>query len=237
MEKDMANWLKVDVHLHTSEDRWEGVSYSARELINRASERGYQVLAITNHKRVTFTSELQNYAMERGILLLSGTEATIERRHVLIISPDGFFRAEKIRTFKDIEKVQRDGGLIIAPHPFFPGFTSLRSRLIQNLGAFDAIEYSHFYLSRVNFNIPAEKLARQHGIPLIGTSDAHCWRQFGTTYSLVKARQESEDVIRAIKKGCIKIVTHPLGLISAGQCYLNIWRNSLLGILKSLNST
>jgi hypothetical protein len=233
----MLNWLKADFHLHTGEDRREGVGYSAKELIDRAAQEGYRVLAITNHEQVTFTRELKEYALEKGIVLLSGAEATIEGKHVLIISSNGFFHPKKIKTFKDLQQIRRDGALIVAPHPFFPGFTSLHSKLNQYLGAFDAIEYSHFYLNRINFNIPAERLARQHGIPLVGTSDAHCWRQFGTTYSLVKAKQESEDIIRAIKTGDIEIVTQPLGAISAAQCYLlGIWWNSLLGLYQSRNS-
>jgi len=232
----MENWLKGDFHLHTEEDYRERISYNAKELIDRAGQQGYKVLAITNHEQVTFSRELKEYAAGQGIILLPGTEATIKGKHVLIISPDGFFHPEKIKTFKDLQQARQDGALIIAPHPFFPGIHSLRSKLIRYLGVFDAIEYSHFYLSRINFNIPAERLARQHGIPLVGTSDAHCWRQFGATYSLVKAKQESEDIIRAIKEGDIEIVSQPLGAISAARCYLGIWWNSLRGLFQSPNS-
>jgi predicted metal-dependent phosphoesterase TrpH len=232
----MLNGLKADFHLHTGEDRREKISYSAKELIDRAGQQGYKVLAITNHEQVTHTRELKEYAASKDILLLPGTETIIEGKHVLIIGSDGGFHPEKIKTFKELQLARQNGVLVIAPHPFFPSFTSLNSKLSRYLEAFDAIEYSHFYLSRINFNLPAERLARKHGIPLVGTSDAHSWRQFGTTYSRVKAKQDPEDIIRAVKKGDIELVTHPLGAILAAQCYLGIWWNNLSGLHRSRNS-
>jgi predicted metal-dependent phosphoesterase TrpH len=229
----MVSWLKADIHLHTGEDLQEGISYRAKELIIKAAREGYQVLSITNHKLVTFTPELKEYAAEQGIILLAGMEATIQGKHVLIISPDGPFPSERIKSFADLKKIRQEGFLIIAPHPFFPSFHSLRSKLIKHLEIFDAIEYSHFYLNRLNFNLPAERIAKQHGIPLIGTSDAHTWRQFGTTYSRIKAEKKPEAIVRAIKQGAVEITTKPLKPTYAAQCYLGICWNGLVGLYQS----
>ena len=79
--------MKADFHLHTREDPLDPILHDARKLIDRAQEKGFEVLAITNHESITYSDDLQDYARERGILLLPGMEATIEGRHVLIINP------------------------------------------------------------------------------------------------------------------------------------------------------
>ena len=202
--------LKADLHLHTKEDPQDNVKYNARELIDQAYLKGFDVLAITNHNQVTYDDYLVEYAKERGILLIPGVEATIDKKHVLLLGMDSSFR--KIKTLHDLKSFKNGAGLIIAPHPFFPSFTSLNSKLKKHLDTFDAIEYSHCYLEKINFNKKAEDLAKEFSLPLIGTSDAHSLWQIGTTYSLIEAEKKLESVIAAIKDGKVEIVTEPLSV-------------------------
>jgi predicted metal-dependent phosphoesterase TrpH len=190
-------------------------------LIRRAQEKGFEVLAITNHESVTYSDELQDYAQERGILLLPGMEATIEGRHVLIINPKESPGA--IRTFADVKRCRDDGSLIIAPHPYFPASRSLQSLLDQYIEAFDAIEFSHFYNRKINFNPQASEKAKQYGLPLVGTSDAHMLWQLGTTYSLIRAEKDAEAVISAVKRGSISVVTRPLRSWESFWIYIRLW--------------
>jgi len=202
--------LKADLHLHTKEDHQDSIKYNARELIGQAYLKGFEVLAITNHDQVTYDNYLAEYAKERGILLIPGVEATIGKKHVLLLNMDYSFH--RIRTFDDLKLLKDGTGLIIAPHPFFPSFTSLNSKLEEHLDIFDAIEYSHCYLEKIDFNKKAEDLAKEFSLPLIGTSDAHFLWQIGTTYSLIEAKKDLESVIAAIREGKIEIVTEPLSL-------------------------
>jgi len=205
--------LKADLHLHTKEDPQDSVKYSGRELIDQAYLKGFDVLAITNHGQVTYDNYLAEYARERGIILIPGVEATIGKKHVLLLNMDYSFH--RIRTFGDLKLLKDEACLIIAPHPFFPSFTSLNSKLEKHLDIFDAIEYSHCYLEKINFNRKAEDLAKKLSFPLIGTSDAHFLWQIGTTYSLVEAEKDLESIIAAIKEGKVEIVTEPLSLTKA----------------------
>ena len=68
-----------------------------------------------------------------------------------------------------------------------PASYCLREKLWQEIDLFDAIEFSHFYTPRIDFNRPAVKLAAAVGLPLLGTSDSHLDEQFGTTFSLIEA--------------------------------------------------
>ena len=70
--------LKADLHLHTAEDPNDRVSYTAKELISKAADQGFEVLAITNHQCLTFNQRLSAYARERGILLIPGMEINVQ---------------------------------------------------------------------------------------------------------------------------------------------------------------
>ncbi|GAI08342.1 unnamed protein product, partial [marine sediment metagenome] len=69
--------LKADLHLHTSEDPEDKVRYSARQLIDYASQKGFDVLAITNHNFYTYNDYLRDYAASKGILLIPGIELSV----------------------------------------------------------------------------------------------------------------------------------------------------------------
>ena len=213
--------MKTDFHLHTREDPLDPILHDARKLIDRAQEKGFEVLAITNHESITYSDDLQDYARERGILLLPGMEATIEGRHVLIINPGESPGA--IRTFADVKRCKDGGSLTIAPHPYFPASHSLQSCLDQYIEAFDAIEFSHFYNRKIDFNPMALEKAKQYGLPLVGTSDSHMLWQLGTTYSSIWAEKDMEAVISAVKRGRISVVTRPLRSWESAWVYLRLW--------------
>jgi predicted metal-dependent phosphoesterase TrpH len=201
--------LKADLHLHTSEGD-PFVTYDARALVDRAARAGYDVLSVTNHDQLTFSRALADYAAERGILLVPGVEATIEGCHVLIYNLD--VSPSSLRTFADLRKYRTPEWLVVAPHPFFPAPGSLRHRLRRELDLFDAIELSHFYTRRIDFNRRAIALAEKAGLPLVGSSDSHLSRQLGTTYSEIDGELTVFSVLSAIRAGRVRPVSHPLTL-------------------------
>jgi predicted metal-dependent phosphoesterase TrpH len=177
-----AAGLKADLHVHTREAE-PPIKYSAREVIDRAAREGFRVLGITNHDAFTYDDALVAYV---GV--------------------------DKLQTFADLRRYRTPDWLVIAPHPFFPTSYCLRDRLWQEIELFDAIEFSHFYTPRIDFNRPAVKLAAAVGLPLVGTSDCHLHEQFGTTFSLIDAEPSVESVLSAIKKGRVSVVSRPLSL-------------------------
>ena len=209
----MSPKLKVDLHTHTAEDPYEKISYTAFQLIDRASHEGFDALAITNHNVVTYNKELVRHAENKGILLIPGMEATFSKKHVLIINP-GFNKSPFNRPLKDLAKIKNENNLIIAPHPFFPTSKSLKSDLLSHLVYFDAIEFSFYYNHFVNRNKKAFLVANQHKIPLVGTSDCHDIQKLGTSYTLVEAEKELLSIIEAVKKGKTEIRTTPISLMA-----------------------
>lgn len=206
--------VKADLHIHTSEGPERFVRPDATTLIDRAARAGYRVLAITNHNVVTYTEALRVHASQRGILLIPGVEATVEGKHVLLYNFD--YPPDAVRSFEDIRRLKRPDTLVIAPHPFFPLPICLGRRLLREIDLFDAIEFSHFYTEGINCNRKAASLAQAVGLPMVGTSDCHLPRQFGTTYSLLEVEELTlEAVLTGIRKGNVAVVSRPL---SVGEC-------------------
>lgn len=202
--------LKADFHLHTSEDPYDSnISYAAKELIDRAAERGFDVLAITNHNTITCGDSLKDYALKKGILLIPGIELTVQGRHIVLLNFTSS-EVERIKTVDDIRELKDRNRLVIAPHPFFPCSYSLKEQLKRNLEVFDALELTSLYFSWIDFNFKARRMARRSGLPLIGSSDTHYLSQLGSTYSLIEAEKDVQSVINAVKEKRFEVVSQPL---------------------------
>src|SRR5262245_16434831 len=96
--------LKVELHAHTDEDPSNDLDHTSRQLIDHAASLGYGALAGTLHDRYFDPSPHVSYARDRGIVLMSGIERTVERRHVLLIN----FPAEcaTIRSFAELTRLK-----------------------------------------------------------------------------------------------------------------------------------
>jgi predicted metal-dependent phosphoesterase TrpH len=218
--------LKVDLHIHTSDDPLDRIPYSSTDLIDRAAALGYNALAITLHERQLDVRPLEAYAAERGIVLIPGIEQTIEGKHVLLLNFPA--SAEYVRTFADLERLkQRADGLVIAPHAFFPAPSCLWGRLDRYQHLFDAVEYNAMFTKTVNFNRRAEAWALRHGKPIVGNGDVHRLRQLGTTYSLIDAPPERDAICAAIAAGRVRVAAQPLALAEAAGIMAELfgWRS------------
>lgn len=206
--------LKIDLHIHTSDDPIDHIRYSVYDLIDVAEKRGFNALAVTNHTAMSFSERSYEYAAKKGILLLKGIECSIEDKHVVVINPPDE-SVEKVQTFKQLAYYKRthQNIFVFAPHPYYPKNHCLNEKLLENIDLFDGIEYSHCYLSYYNsFNLKAEAVAEQYGKAIIGTSDMHHLCQFNRTYTMVEAEQSVPAIIEALKAGRVQLCTEPISL-------------------------
>ena len=208
--------LKIELHAHTSDDPHDVIPYTTIELIDRAALLGYDALAVTLHNRQLALDSLIPYAAKRGIVLIRGVERTIEGKHVLLLN----FRrgTEDVRSFEDLARLkQRERGLVIAPHPFFPGASCLGSLMDRHAGLFDAVEYNGMFTASLNYNRAAERWAQQHGKPMVGNGDVHRFIQLGTTYSVVHARRDADAICEAVAHGDVRVEARPHSILTAAR--------------------
>ena len=206
--------LKVELHAHTADDPLDAIPHTTVQLIDRAAEMAYDAVAITLHDRQLDLGPYRAYAASRGITLIPGIERTIEGKHVVLLN---FKRgAEDVETFDDLASLKRrESGLVIAPHPFFPGGTCLRGLMDRHADLFDAVEYNAMFTASLNFNITARRWAAAHRKPMVGAGDVHRLRQLGTTYSLVDAPRDPDAICAAIREGRVEVEATPISWASA----------------------
>jgi predicted metal-dependent phosphoesterase TrpH len=220
--------LKVELHAHTDEDPADRVPHTTRDLIDRAADLGYGAIAVTLHDRYFDPAPHAAYARERGVVLLSGIERTIARRHVLLVN----FGPEcaSVRSFEDVVRLrERSKGLVVAPHPFYPTTSAMGRELDACSSIVDAIELNAMYTRQIDFNRRAAAWARANGKPLVGNCDVHLLEQMGTTFSLVDADPDPDAICEAIRRGRVEVRTEPLPTIRAGVTFVRMVIGGVLG--------
>lgn len=180
--------LKAELHTHINLDPQDHrfITYNAYDLIDAAVEQGFQILAITCHDFWYEDPQAKKYAAERGLLLLSGIERTIEGKHTLLYNISSSL-AMSIHSFDDLHRARQDHPdmLVIAAHPFHFGPTCLKKTILTNADLFDAWEYSFFHVSFFDPNQKTVTLAKKYGKPIVGNSDVHKLKDLGRTYTLI----------------------------------------------------
>jgi predicted metal-dependent phosphoesterase TrpH len=218
--------LKVELHTHTSDDPIDRIPHSTTELIDRAAALRYDAVAITLHDRQLDLRPFEDYAAERGIVLIPGIERTIAGKHVLLLN---FSRAtEQVQSFEDLARLKADEpGLIIAPHPYFRTRFCLGELMDRHAELFDAVEYNAMFTRSLNFNRPAERWAQAHGKPVVGNCDVHRLSQLGTTYTLVDAAPDATAICEAVLAGRVRVVARPHSWLTATQIMATLMVPSL----------
>ena len=210
--------VKVELHAHTNADPADRIPHSAEELIVHAARHGYGALAITLHNRWSDPEQFRALAERHEIVLLRGIERTIEGRHVLLI--DMPRDAERVRTFDDVRALKAaHGGLVVAPHAFYPISSALGRRLDGLVDVVDAVEINAMYVRGVDFNAGARRWARDHERPLVGNTDLHRLQQMGTTWSEVDAELSPAAICEAIRQGRVTVRTRPLRWTEAADLF------------------
>jgi predicted metal-dependent phosphoesterase TrpH len=223
--KTEKRWLKADLHTHCSLDPadYRICSQSPEKLISHAAKLGYEVLAITCHNKDIWTESLSHYARNLGVILIPGMEVSAEQKHHVLVY-NFHTGPQNLDTLDKIRNRSRQDTLVIAPHPFFPGFSCLRGLLERNPDIFDAIEYAGFQIRGVNFNRKSVDFCKKTGKPLVGCADVHYLWQMDRTFTWIYAEPDILPVINAIKQGLVRIQTSPLSwLEAAGWWASSLW--------------
>jgi predicted metal-dependent phosphoesterase TrpH len=210
-------WIKIDLHIHTLDDPKDVIDYSAHQLLERARELGFGVLAITLHDAVFDRAEVFADAAAMGILLIPAAEVRLEGADVIVLNVNTDEVAQ-LRSFEDLRRLRAQRGLsifTIAPHPFYVFGGSIGPRLLDEIDCFDAIELCHFHKGILNPNRRAEEVAKRFGKPVIATSDAHRLQAFGQHYTSIPKPPEmrAESVFTALWNGPMRLTSPPATIV------------------------
>lgn len=214
--------IRFDFHLHTSEDPYKRVPYSAFEAIRFSAQRGLQAISITNYETITDSPALQREAHRWGVVLYPGIEKIIQGRDVLVVQahPD----IGNVRSFRDIERYRMDHpeSLIIAPHPFHHHPSCLGEQIYRYRNLFDAIELTPFYTRRYDPNRRALRAARGLDLPTLAASSACRRDQIGRSYSIVVSN-ELRFLFDSIRSHWISVYNPPMNEWKIARTALHGW--------------
>jgi predicted metal-dependent phosphoesterase TrpH len=211
-----ADWIKVDLHIHTLDDPKDVLDYSAHQLLERARDLGFRVLAITLHDAVFDRAEVFADATSMGILIIPAAEVRLEGADVILLNVTAS-EIESLRNLDDLAALRAKRGrslFTIAPHPFYVFGGSMGEKLVQKIDCFDAIELCHFWTQFFNPNRRAMQVAARFQKPLIATSDAHRLHAFGSNYTSIPrpVALTIENVLVALRNGPLRLTNPPCNL-------------------------
>src|SRR5450631_1321731 len=184
---------RVELHSHCQGDPVDSyLGHTLFQHIDRAKEVGLDAIAVTWHRKICAVPEAFAYARERGILLIAGMEAEVDRRHVVVLNlAEGDLPPEP--TWNQLRALRRmkPSVLVMAPHPYYPHPCCLGKIIDDHVDCFDAVEWCILHVGwlpdRVNPNLRAARWAQKHGKTLIACSDAHTLAAIGKNASTVEA--------------------------------------------------
>jgi predicted metal-dependent phosphoesterase TrpH len=172
---------RADLHLHTLAS--DGLM-STRALVDHIEHHTQlDVIAITDHDEIAASFEGRDYAVSQGyrVQVVTGVEVTTRDGHLLAL-----FLEDRPPAWRPLqataEWVREHGGLCIAPHPFTRWTHSLNfraMRLAVNDGLIAGVEVLNASLAGRSSRPRALAFAEQHGLAVLGSSDAHMLAMVG----------------------------------------------------------
>ena len=213
-------FYRVELHSHCQGDPIDSyLSHTLFEHIDRAGEVGLQAIAVTWHQKICADPEALAYARERGILLIAGMEAEIDRRHLVVLNvAEGDLPGQP--TWDEVRalRARKPEVFVLAPHPFYPHPSCLGKGMNDHADCIDAVEWCmlhiHWLPGRVNPNLRAARWAHRHGKPLVACSDAHSLEAIGKNASTVEADALTPEALFAgIRAGRVSFHRRSLDLV------------------------
>ncbi len=179
---------KADFHMHTSLN--DGTA-TVREMLDYVRDRtDLDVIAITDHDRLTGSYEAMEMANEYQFAVVPGSELTTLHGHLLAL-----YIEKPVPMWRPLEwtigQIHQQGGLAIAVHPFSMLTRSIGFRSFDGIMKhpspeiyFDAVET---FNPSVAGRTCAAKIKRLNDgrfhLPEVGCSDSHHLEGIGTGYT------------------------------------------------------
>jgi predicted metal-dependent phosphoesterase TrpH len=205
MHSSMRTRSRADLHMHTNfSDGWP----SPAALVDHvASNTDLKVIAVTDHDTIEGALRASERAAKAGrVEVVVGEEVSSRDGHIL-----GLFLERRVRpgmpAAATLHAIHEQGGLAVAPHPFWRTQRTVRSGgVVHGVGwlaaelQFDAIEVENATPGFYVFNRMAHRLKLGLGATETGSSDAHILDAIGRAYTEFRGRT-AEDLRKSLENG------------------------------------
>ena len=199
---------RADLHIHTmASDGTAGVA----QVLARAEGLRLDVIAITDHDRIDAAQAAQAIAIKNKlrVQVIVGEEISTLQGHVL-----GLFLKERVRPLRSLRRtiadIHEQGGIAIPAHPLFPHPLCTQAGALRTVMADrdpacrpDALETVNPTIFGTFPRARVQRLAKELGLPGIGSSDAHVLEAVGRVHTTFPGRT-SAALRRAILAGTVR---------------------------------
>ena len=209
--------MLIDLHTHSypkSDDGFMGVD----ELIEGAKSKGLDGVCLTDHDVFWSADEVRTLTRGHNFLVLPGCEINTDTGHVIVFGLDQYIFGLHKPDFLH-EMVMRDGGVLIAAHPYRRRFLeeparqpSARDEMLDRasndgfFGICDAIEGINGRANDVQTDFSLD-LGNRLAMKMTGGSDAHRVEQLGTAATRFQRKISGlVDLIEELKGGRFQAV-------------------------------
>ncbi|MGA2666634.1 MAG: PHP domain-containing protein [Patescibacteria group bacterium] len=189
---------KADLHIHSN---YSDAKMSVSDILNYAENKtDLDIIAITDHNTISGAQNAQKIALEKNlrVKVIVGEEISCREGHIVAL----FLKKEipkGLSLDEAIMRIKKQGGLAIAPHPFFrtplkEDHTILMNgigleKLLKFKTKFDAVEIANANLVLGKSNLKAQLFnhlfIRQSEL---GSSDAHIVEAIGKSFTAFEGK-------------------------------------------------
>ena len=192
--------IEVDLHMHTSHSH--DCATEPEALLDHCIAQGLGAIAITDHNEISGAVEAA--ALGKPITVIVGEEVKTSQGEVI-----GLFLTERIpprmTMAETIDEIQRQGGLVLMPHPFDRMHTIPdTATLLRELDRIDIFEVYNSRLLFDSFNDDALRFATKYNLVQSAGSDAHVLQGIGTAINHIPAFDGPEEFLLAMRQNEIE---------------------------------
>lgn len=191
--------MKFDLHMHTARHSPDS-EMDPIALVHQARKIGLDGVVITEHDWLWTEPELEELrAAEPKLIVLAGVEVTTAEGHFLAYGVKDPFAVPKGIGVVDLcREVHRQGGAVVAAHPFRWG-QPFDAILREQKPELDGLELMTDHMDPECRQRAAE-VFRQHRLAGLGSSDAHNEATLGVCHSEFEAAiRNGQDLVKAIR--------------------------------------
>ena len=193
--------IRADLHIHTNYS--PDAAIPPKTIVDQLyAHPSIKAAAITDHNTVEGYHKAQELASAyQDILIIPGVEVSAIEGDLIILGiaelPTKPWTVENVINF-----AKKRQALTIAAHPYRAHGLG---DLTKNYNV-DAIEVLNG-ISSAHANKMAENLAKEMSLPGVAGSDAHQVNELWTTYTEIQASLDICEILKAIKKGLVKVAS------------------------------
>ena len=191
--------MKFDLHMHTTRHSPDS-QMDPIALVRQARKVGLDGVVITEHDWLWTKEELEELrAASPGLVILAGVEVTAAEGHFLAYGVDNPFAIAKGIGVADLcREVHRQGGAVVAAHPFRWG-QPFDAILHEEQPELDGLELMTDHMD-ADCRKRAAGVFRRYPLAGLGSSDAHQVELLGVCYSEFEPGiSTNQDLVRAIR--------------------------------------